>query len=299
MTQSTYRIVFSGQCASGTAPEDVKRNLATLFKTDEARFAAFFDGAERVLKKGLSADQAARYLAALQHAGALARREAEAPPPSLSLMTIEASTEAGPGRRMTCPKCQTEQPQAEQCSHCSIFIDKYLARQAALSQTAAAATSDSPYAPPRTQLDEPPAGFAELKVFSLKGRIGRLRYLAWSLVAMMALVALVLAIMPLFAWLAPAAIVLAVVIISAAAVVNVQIGVQRLHDMNLSGWLMLLHFVPVVGSLMPLVLAAVPGKAGNNRFGAPPPPNGTAVKVLAALWLLVLIGAFFTGTQHG
>ncbi len=52
--------------------------------------------------------------------------------------------------------------------------------------------------------------------------------------------------------------------------------------MNLSGWLMLLHFVPVVGSLMPLVLAAVPGKAGNNRFGAPPPPNGTAVKVLAA-----------------
>jgi hypothetical protein len=47
------------------------------------------------------------------------------------------------------------------------------------------------------------------------------------------------------------------------------------------------------------VLAAVPGKAGINRFGAPPPPNGTAVKVLAALWLLVLIGAFFTGTQHG
>lgn len=73
----------------------------------------------------------------------------------------------------------------------------------------------------------------------------------------------------------------------AAIVVSVQINVQRLHDIGWSGWLYLLNFVPIVGSVFPLLLLFIPGTTGANRFGAPPPPNTTAVKVLAWMWLII------------
>ena len=46
----------------------------------------------------------------------------------------------------------------------------------------AVAEPDSPYAPPRASVGENLPAFATLKPFSVEGRIGRLRYLAWSMV---------------------------------------------------------------------------------------------------------------------
>jgi len=63
--------------------------------------------------------------------------------------------------------------------------------------------------------------------------------------------------------------------------------VQRLHDLGWSGWLMLLYLVPIIGTVLPLVVLLMPGNPGVNRFGPPQPPNSRAVKILAALWLLV------------
>jgi hypothetical protein len=72
-----------------------------------------------------------------------------------------------------------------------------------------------------------------------------------------------------------------------------------LHDIGWSGWLWLLNLVPFVGSFFPLLLLAMPGNQTANRYGAPPPPNSTAVKVLSALWLvviaLVIVGALAGG----
>ena len=70
-------------------------------------------------------------------------------------------------------------------------------------------------------------------------------------------------------------------------VIGVFIGVQRLHDMGWSGWLWLLNFVPVIGSVFALLMLIIPGTQGVNRYGPPPPPNSTGVKVLAWLFLLV------------
>jgi hypothetical protein len=70
-------------------------------------------------------------------------------------------------------------------------------------------------------------------------------------------------------------------------VVGVQIGVQRLHDIGWSGWLYLLALVPYLGGVFTLVIMILPGSAGANRYGAPPPENTRAVKVLACLWILV------------
>lgn len=47
-------------------------------------------------------------------------------------------------------------------------------------------------------------------------------------------------------------------------------GVRRLHDTGKSGWFYLLCLVPFVGGIVIIVLLALPGEPGPNRFGADP-----------------------------
>lgn len=56
--------------------------------------------------------------------------------------------------------------------------------------------------------------------------------------------------------------------------------------MGWSGWLWLALLVPFVNVVLSLLLLFMPGEQSANRFGPPPPPNSTGVKVLAFSWLL-------------
>lgn len=57
---------------------------------------------------------------------------------------------------------------------------------------------------------------------------------------------------------------------------NLAVTVRRLHDIDRSGWWVLVGLVPVVGSIILLVFALLPGTPGENRFGlAPMPPSLT------------------------
>ena len=81
--------------------------------------------------------------------------------------------------------------------------------------------------------------------------------------------------------------------------VSIQFTVQRLHDVGWSGWLWLLNLVPFVGSFFPFVIMVVPGNDTANRYGPPPPPNSTAVKVLSSLWLIVIALVLFGSLAGG
>ena len=48
------------------------------------------------------------------------------------------------------------------------------------------------------------------------------------------------------------------------------VAVRRLHDIDRSGWWVLLTFVPIVGWIVLLVFAVQDGTRGANRFGADP-----------------------------
>ena len=48
------------------------------------------------------------------------------------------------------------------------------------------------------------------------------------------------------------------------------VGARRLHDTDRSGWWLLLAFVPVIGTIALIVLCALPGTSGPNRYGPPP-----------------------------
>lgn len=47
-------------------------------------------------------------------------------------------------------------------------------------------------------------------------------------------------------------------------------GGRRLHDRDMSAWWMLLLLVPLIGVLVLLVMFALPGTRGPNRFGPDP-----------------------------
>lgn len=56
----------------------------------------------------------------------------------------------------------------------------------------------------------------------------------------------------------------------AAFVYTVIIGVKRLHDIEASGWWILLLFVPFVSIGLTVALLVYPGTKGSNAYGAEP-----------------------------
>ena len=49
---------------------------------------------------------------------------------------------------------------------------------------------------------------------------------------------------------------------------GIAVGCRRLHDIDRSGWWLLIAFVPVVGAILLIVWACQPGTSGANQFGA-------------------------------
>lgn len=297
MQEAQFRIVFNGELMPDMPLEAVKTNLAALFKTDLGKVERLFSGEAAIIKSKLSSNEADKYLGALHRAGARAYKEPERIAPSLSLVQTEEELAAArvhepSAAPMTCPKCGHVQSQSSECGACGIIIDKYLARQAQLREETkprSASAGPSPYAPPSSLVGEVMPMHGELKPFSVSGRIGRLRYLAWSLVVVLASAGLFGIAGIIMAISSIAGVICMGLIFIGMLVVNVQIGVQRLHDFGWSGWLLLLNLVPVVGTIFPFVMMLVPGSKDVNRSGSPPPPNSLSVKILATLWLLVIL----------
>ncbi|WP_460133584.1 DUF805 domain-containing protein [Pseudomonas sp. S1_E04] len=261
MSDNRFKIVFDGALLPGVESTTAKLNLAELFKSTVEEIEKLFTGRPVALKRDLSRPDAETYLTALKNAGVDARIEAEQPVAFSLGETHETDSGASD-----------------------------FSRPAA-----------SPYAPPRAAVGENLPEYSTLNVFTINGRIGRLRYLAWTLVLSVAMLVAAGIISTVGFAIATASPTIAIILGSllgfalfvGLVVVSVQIGVQRLHDLGWSGWLYLLNLVPLVNSVFPLLLLVLPGNAGANQYGAPPPRNSTAVKVLASLWLafipLVLI----------
>lgn len=264
MSEQRFKIVFDGTLLPGVDLSTAKLNLAALYKSEVAAVERLFSGHPVTLKRELSQADAQTYLQALKNTGIDARIESESSV-ELNLADIQHHAHA-----------------------------------------ATAPEPESPYAPPRASVGEQLPEFATLKPFGVEGRIGRLRFLAWSMVLSL----ITIAVVAIFALVGLALVntdstaglivggILAFFLCLAFLIVSIMISVQRLHDIGWSGWLWLLNLVPVVGSFFPLVMLAMPGNHFANRYGAPPPPNSTAVKVLSSLWL-VLIALMVVGALAG
>lgn len=156
--------------------------------------------------------------------------------------------------------------------------------------------STNPYQTPEGQLTTDDQAFGEIKFFSPSSRINRLRY--WAHGALFAL--------GFYAILAVGAGLMAVVspwvgipIIAAGyiglLVFSVIVMIQRLHDLNKTGWLWLLALVPLANIYLLVILIFFKGTPGRNNYGLQTPPNKTWHWVVALgfpVAALVLIFAF-------
>ncbi|MGB9428879.1 MAG: DUF805 domain-containing protein [Gammaproteobacteria bacterium] len=122
-----------------------------------------------------------------------------------------------------------------------------------------------------------------LRFFSLGGRIGRLRYLAYGVgVVLLTVVPVIVGYVLVLHGFHALGVALLFICYAFAFVMDVIIPIRRLHDADLSGWWYLLMFVPLVNLGLILYLIFKPGTDSDNRFGAPPPPNSSWV--IAGVW---------------
>ncbi len=64
----------------------------------------------------------------------------------------------------------------------------------------------------------------------------------------------------------------------ALLVPSIAVLVRRLHDTNRSGWWALLILIPIVGWIVLIIFAAMPGDQGPNTHGAPQnQPSGARI----------------------
>jgi uncharacterized membrane protein YhaH (DUF805 family) len=149
----------------------------------------------------------------------------------------------------------------------------------------------NPYAAPRAAVadiyDGDP-GVQPVKLWSAKGRIGRARFLAYTFYSYLLFIVAAFVVGAVIGFAgtggAEGAIGLVMLVISIPYFVfYVLMGIQRSHDMNWSGWMLLLALIPLVA----LIWVFKSGSQGSNRFGAPPPPNTTSV--LIGAWLMPIL----------
>ena len=117
----------------------------------------------------------------------------------------------------------------------------------------------------------PQEHYATLDPLGFSGRIGRMRLLAWSLI-LGASAGIVIVLILLATKVSPTlAITFGATLTLAFVVVHLRINAQRLHDLNWSAWMLLLHLVPVANLVLTLAMLLMPGTPGPNKYGLPPP----------------------------
>lgn len=154
----------------------------------------------------------------------------------------------------------------------------------------------NPYAAPRAAVADVYDSGEEtqaVKWFSARGRVGRLRYLARSVVGYLAFVVGFFALSMIAGLVKSSSLAMAVSVLSFIPymVFIILLSIQRSHDMGWSGWTILIALIPFVG----LIWIFKSGTQGNNNFGAPPPPNTLLVKIGAfvfpALFVVGIVAA--------
>lgn len=159
--------------------------------------------------------------------------------------------------------------------------------------------SENPYAVPQSNLTagSKEEDYSEIRFFSSKGRIGRLRYISY--VSILTLLCIVMGFV-LMAFLGMriesytsvrhlSDFIMLLIPLIIFLFSFLALNIQRLHDANRSGWLVLLLLVPVLNVIIIMALMGTPGTEGRNDFGPPPPPNTLLVKVSSVLFILFWI----------
>jgi len=157
-------------------------------------------------------------------------------------------------------------------------------------------TDANPYTAPDAMLDSGQDDLYEPSIFSFKGRLGRMRYVAYNFGLNLLMMAIAIPLIGGAAFMSGGFDLggiggIAYIVLNVAAlVISVMFGKRRLNDLNRSGWWMLLLIVPLVNLILVIYMIAFSGSDGSNKWGAAPVANSLGVQIL--FWVVIL---FFVG----
>lgn len=326
-------VVLTGDLMPGFERQTVCAALARLMRITEERAAQLLAGGETIIKRGLAREQVDAYLKAIRGTGAGVRVQGVAAPaaplvpaatpaaPALELVPKPEPVAEAPAPaedEMTCPACGAVQPKRNLCRACGVDMPRMLAaKEAEVRAPAAAAVGAAPArtaaGKPRVEVDDgtftpPPLSF------SLVGRVGRLRYLAYSLPAYLPLIAAAV-IVAVLGGVTRSLGVLAIMVVAAGCISTFWLGLRnmvlRLHDVNRSGKWVLAPLLPLLliftGSavaagvammaigIASLLLCVWPGNPEDNDYGSPAGPNTIWTIIGAAIVIVLALANIFAG----
>jgi uncharacterized membrane protein YhaH (DUF805 family) len=159
----------------------------------------------------------------------------------------------------------------------------------------------NPYSAPDAELETAQEALYKPKIISFNGRIGRMRYIAYSIGASFLLMLVMMPLIGMSTFFGAAAggeagmSVLAMLGMAfyyvAAILISVMYAKRRLNDLNRSGWWFLLFIVPIVNLLLAIYLIFFPGTDGPNKHGPAPVANSIGVLILGwSLPVLFVLG---------
>ncbi|WP_144394530.1 DUF805 domain-containing protein [Pleionea sediminis] len=156
----------------------------------------------------------------------------------------------------------------------------------------------NPYRASESEVIELSADYDEVKFFSWSQRIGRLRYFAYNFL-MLVLLSFIFGGMPngilramgqskenyltIFQ-------LLTLFFLIIWTMTSVIYAIRRLHDLDKSGWWILLYFVPLINFGLAIYLLFFPGSEFENRFGKKPKPNTVKTWICALIPAIIFIG---------
>jgi uncharacterized membrane protein YhaH (DUF805 family) len=150
----------------------------------------------------------------------------------------------------------------------------------------------NPYRAPAAAVADTSEQYQEVKIFSTSGRIGRARYIAYS-IGLSFLIMLVFGFVGGFVGAAGGGSSVGLIAMGIGYVITFvvmfMLTIQRAHDFNTTGWLSILVLIPLVN----FIFWFIPGTDGDNRWGAQTPPNGVLVLIAAWLVPILFIGGIF------
>lgn len=165
-------------------------------------------------------------------------------------------------------------------------------------------SEQNPYQAPNTNPNSTPSTthYNQSGVFSLSGRITRLRYLAYPFIISLLTMAVVFFASFIIGIIAAVSgggetssaiagglgLLILIPTYGFAIFYAFVHAIRRLNDINLSGWLSILILVPVINLILILFLLFKPGTPDANQYGAPPSPNPDWVKIVSIIYAILL-----------
>jgi uncharacterized membrane protein YhaH (DUF805 family) len=143
----------------------------------------------------------------------------------------------------------------------------------------------NPYRAPAAAVADAAEQYQPVNIYSASGRIGRARYIAYTLGLSILFGVFVAAVAALLGAIGMAAVagIVTVLVYVGLLIWMVMLTIQRAHDFNTTGWLSILMLIPLIN----FIFWFIPGTDGDNRFGSRTPPN--SVMVLIGAWLVPLL----------